>query len=240
LRIKRSRFGLTFSVVAILGGLIYVLGWSSLVTIQGIEIKGTNQSNLISAQLLAGKSNLVLNKPLARVNPRHEENLITELEWVQSVEVSRNWWSREVTLLIAPKIPIAIFKIAGMAPSQPRYLASDGSDFFSPQNFTNLATISLVNKGGNLIEQRRIVAGFVGSLPGDLIAGLKNLEITGKDEILMVTDLREPSFKINWGSANSPQEIVVKSNVLKGLLELPENKKISFVDLTIADAPIVK
>lgn len=237
---KSKRFGLTLFAIASLGGLIYVLGWSSLVTIQGIEFKGTNQSNLISTQLLAGESNLILNRPLARMNPKHEENLITDLEWIQSAQVSRNWWSRQVTVSITPKIPIAIFKIAGQAPSQPRYLASDGSNFSSPQKFTNLATVSLVNRGGNLVAQRRIIAGFVGNLPADLIAGLKNLEVTKKGEILMATDLRKPGFQINWGSANSPEEIVVKSNVLKGLLELPENKKISFVDLSVANAPIVK
>jgi cell division septal protein FtsQ len=239
-RSKSRRFGLTFFSFSLLGGLIYVLGWSSLVTIQGVEFKGTNQSNLISAQLMAGESNLLLNKPLARMNPKHEENLITDLEWVASAQVTRNWWSRQVTVSITPKIPIAIFKIAGENPSQPRYLASDGSDFSSPQNFTNLATVSLVNRGGNLVAQRRIIAGFVGNLPADLISGLKNLEVTKTGEILMATDLRKPGFQINWGSANSPEEIVVKSNVLKGLLELPENKKISFVDLSLANAPIVK
>jgi cell division septal protein FtsQ len=222
LRIKPKRFGLTFFLLALLGGLIYVLGWSSLVTIQGIEITGTNQGNLISAQLLAGKSNLILGEPLARMNPKHEENLITDLEWVQSAQVSRNWWNREVTVSVTPKIPIAIFKFAGAATSRPRYLASDGSDFLSPQSFTNLATVSLLNKSKNLI------------------ARLTNLEVTEKGEILMATDLRKPAFKINWGSSNSPEEIIVKSNVLKGLLELRENKKITFVDLTFANAPIVR
>ena len=240
MRIKPKRFGLTFSLLALLGGLIYVLGWSSLVTIQGIEITGTNQGNLISAQLLAGKSNLILGEPLARMNPKHEENLITDLEWVQSAQVSRNWWNREVTVSVTPKIPIAIFKFAGAATSRPRYLASDGSDFLSPQSFTNLATVSLLNRSKNWAEQRRIVAGFVGNLPADLIARLTNLEVTEKGEILMATDLRKPAFKINWGSSNSPEEIIVKSNVLKGLLELRENKKITFVDLTFANAPIVR
>jgi hypothetical protein len=80
----------------------------------------------------------------------------------------------------------------------------------------------------------------VASLPADLIAGLKNLEITKKDEVIMVTDLRKPALRINWGESNSADEIVVKSNVLKGLLNLPENKKITFVDLTVTNAPIVK
>ena len=205
-----------------------------------MEIKGTNQGNLISAQLLAGRSNLVLGEPLARINPKHEENLITDLEWVKQTEVSRNWWTREVQVLVTPKIPIAIFKIAGAASTNPRYLASDGTDFSSPQNFSNLATISLINNGQNLVGQRRIIAGFVASLPADLIPGLENLEITKKGEVIMATKLRKPALRINWGSSNSSEEILIKSNVLKDLLDLPENKKITYVDLTVANAPIVK
>jgi cell division septal protein FtsQ len=235
-----NRIRIAFFVTSILGGLIYVLGWSSLLTIQAVEIKGTNQGNLISAQLLAGRSNLVLGEPLARINPKHEENLIADLEWVKQAEVSRNWWTREVQVLVTPKIPIAIFKIAGAASTNPRYLASDGTDFQSPQNFTNLATISLINNGQNLVGQRRIIASFVASLPADLIPGLENLEITKKGEVIMATELRKPALRINWGSSNSSEEIVIKSNVLRDLLDLPENKKITYVDLTVANAPIVK
>ena len=240
MRSRFNRIRIVFLVTSILGGLIYVLGWSSLLTIQAVEIKGTNQGNLISAQLLAGRSNLVLGEPLARINPKHEENLITDLEWVKQTEVSRNWWTREVQVLVTPKIPIAIFKIAGAASTNPRYLASDGTDFSSPQNFSNLATISLINNGQNLVGQRRIIAGFVASLPADLIPGLENLEITKKGEVIMATKLRKPALRINWGSSNSSEEILIKSNVLKDLLDLPENKKITYVDLTVANAPIVK
>ena len=240
MRSRFNRIRIVFLVTSILGGLIYVLGWSSLLTIQAVEIKGTNQGNLISAQLLAGRSNLVLGEPLARINPKHEENLITDLEWVKQTEVSRNWWTREVQVLVTPKIPIAIFKIAGAASTNPRYLASDGTDFSSPQNFSNLATISLINNGQNLVGQRRIIAGFVASLPADLIPGLENLEITKKGEVIMATKLRKPTLRINWGSSNSSEEILIKSNVLKDLLDLPENKKITYVDLTVANAPIVK
>ena len=174
------------------------------------------------------------------MNPKHEENLITDLEWIKAAEVSRNWWTREVQVLVTPKIPIAIFKVAGTSETKPRYLASDGSDFSSPQVFTNLATISLINNGQNLVGQRRIIAGFVANLPTDLIPGLENLEITNKGEVLMVTKLRKPTLRINWGSSNSPEEITVKSNVLKDLLDLPENKKITYVDLTVANSPVVK
>jgi len=241
LRIKLRPIGSSILGIAVLAGFVYIIGWSSLVTIQSIDIQGTNQKSLITAQLIAGESNLVLNEPLARINPKHEENLIKDLPWVKSVKLSRNWWTRHVTISVTPRIPIAIFSIASAAATaEPRYLASDGSEFTSPQKFTNLATISLIGRDGQARVQRRIVARFVSNLPADLIAGLKNLEITSKGEVIMATDLRKPTLRINWGSGNSSEEIVVKSNVLKGLLNLPENKKITYADLTVASAPIVK
>ena len=241
MRIKLGPIGSSIIGVAILAGFVYVLGWSSLITIQSIDIKGTNQKALITAQLVSGESKLVVNEPLARINPKHEENLIKDLPWIKSAKVSRNWLTRHVTVAVTPRIPIAIFTIAGeRSATEPRYLASDGSDFTSPQKFTNLATISLVGKNGDARAQRRILATFVSNLPADLIAGLKNLEITKNGEIIMAADLRKPVLRINWGSRNSSEEIVVKSNVLKVLLNRPENKKITYADLTIATAPIVK
>jgi cell division septal protein FtsQ len=240
LRIRFKPLSSSILIVSILAGLVYILGWSSFITIQSVVIKGTNQTSLITAQLVAGDSKLVINEPLARINPKHEENLITDLEWVKSAKVSRNWWSREVSVLVEPRIPVAIFKFEGETSAKPRYLSSDGRDFSSPQNFSNLATISLVRSGGEWAVQRKMVAAFVSSLSIDLITELKNLEITKKGEIIMATELRKPVLKINWGESNSAEEIAVKSNVLKGLLALPENKKITFVDLTVTNAPIVK
>jgi len=80
----------------------------------------------------------------------------------------------------------------------------------------------------------------VANLPADLLATLTSLEITTDGTITMSTNLRKPELRINWGRANTPADITVKANVLKGLLRLPENKKITHVDLTIANSPIVK
>jgi cell division septal protein FtsQ len=132
-------------VILILGGLIYGLGWSTLIAVDSIEIKGTNQQKLISTQLVSGNSNLVINQPLARINPRSEENLIEDLAWIKSAKITRNWWSGKVTVLIEPRIPVAVFTKNGQETSAPIYLASDGNEFSSPQRFTKLATIKLAS-----------------------------------------------------------------------------------------------
>ena len=143
MRIRFNRLLISLLAILILGGLIYGLGWSTLIAVDAIEIKGTNQQKLISAQLVSGDSNLVINQPLARINPRSEENIIEDLVWIKSAKVTRNWWSGKVTVLIEPRIPVAVFTKNGQETSTPIYLASDGKEFSSPQNFTELAKISL-------------------------------------------------------------------------------------------------
>ena len=240
MRIRSNRLLSSVLAIAILSGLIYGLGWSTLLAVDAIEITGTNQQKLVVQQLTAGNSKLVLNKPMARINPRTEENLITDLEWIKSAKVTRNWWSGKVSILVEPRIPVAVFTSKGRVGNGPSYLASDGKEFSSPQKFTNLATINLGGRNTDSQESREIIATFVANLPADLLESLTRLEITADGRIIMSTNLRKPVLRINWGSANTPAEIVVKSTVLKGLLRLPENKRISQVDLTNANSPIVK
>ena len=240
MRIRFNRLLISLLAILILGGLIYGLGWSTLIAVDAIEIKGTNQQKLISAQLVSGDSNLVINQPLARINPRSEENLIEDLVWIKSAKVTRNWWSGKVTVLIEPRIPVAVFTKNGRETSTPIYLASDGKEFSSPQNFTELAKISLAGSSSNSQESRQLIATFVANLPVDLLATLTNLEISANGTITTSTNLQKPFLRINWGSGNTPADVTVKANVLKGLLLLPENKKITQVDLTIANSPIVK
>jgi hypothetical protein len=135
---------------------------------------------------------------------------------------------------------VAVFTKNGRETSTPIYLASDGKEFSSPQNFTELAKISLAGSSSNSQESRQLIATFVANLPVDLLATLTNLEISANGTITTSTNLQKPFLRINWGSGNTPADVTVKANVLKGLLLLPENKKITQVDLTIANSPIVK
>lgn len=240
MRIRADRLLRSIFAVAILGGLIYGLGWSSLLAVTAVEIKGTNQEKLIRAQLVAENSNLVIGRPLARINPRSEENLISDLEWIKSAKVTRNWLSGKALISVEPRIPVAVFSNRGRAPGAVRYLASDGKEFACPQKFSKLATINLDGRSIDSEKSREEIAAFVSNMPSDLLESLTRLEINATGRIIMSTNLRKPVLRINWGSANTPTEIGVKSNVLKGLLLLPENKKITQVDLTIANSPITK
>ena len=239
MRIRSRAILRTLIAIVLVGALAYGLGWSGLLSVKSISIQGTEQRELITSQLLSGGSKLTIGRPLARINLRTEKNLITELEWVASVEISRNWFNGKIGVSISERIPVAVFAAGNSAPqnSPPRYLASDGVEFSSPKRFENLATISLGNKS---LSQRRQVAIFVANLPLDLVGALTGLQITKTDAILMQSNLHKSGLTINWGAGNSASDVSVKSRVLKGLLALPENEKITEIDLTIAQSPIVR
>ena len=165
---------------------------------------------------------------------------LSKLSKVASALINAARNGKKVTVQIEPRIPVAVFTKNGQETSTPIYLASDGKEFSSPQSFTKLAKISLAGRSSDSQESRQLIATFVANLPADLLATLTSLEITTDGTITMSTNLRKPGLRINWGSANTPADITVKANVLKGLLRLPENKKITQVDLTIANSPIVK
>ena len=232
----------TLISVLLIGSLAYGLGWSGFLSVKSISIKGTQEQELIKSQLLSGGSKLTIGTPLARINLRTEKNLISELEWIASVEISRNWLNGKIGVRIRERIPVAVFAAANSAPvsTSPRYLASDGVEFSSPRKFENLARISLGKKS---LAQRREVAIFVANLPADLVEALTGLEISNTGAILMQSDLLKSGksgLSIIWGAGNSAADVSVKSRVLKGLLALPENKKITEIDLTIAQSPIVR
>jgi hypothetical protein len=77
-------------------------------------------------------------------------------------------------------------------------------------------------------------------LPKDLdylVTKLDQISVTKAGFILMSTQINGKAVRINWGSID---QIEQKFQVLKALLELPENSSISQVDLSEPNAPIVK
>jgi len=236
LPIKARRLIFVVSLIAIISALAYGLGWSKILAVDSISITGTEQSSLITSQLVAGESKIRVGEPLARINPRTESNLIEDLEWIASANVSRNWWSGEVKIQITERVPVAVFK-ESLASNDPKYLTSDGVEFSSPLKFSNLAEISL---GQSSKIERRTIASFVSHLPSELVGSLLGLQISADREIGMQMGHGKKTLSVNWGAGNSTTDIAVKSKVLVGLLALPENKKISEVDLSIANSPIVR
>ena len=223
--------------ISLVACLAYVLGWSSLLTVKKIEISGTNSISVIEGELQKKDLSLTVGMRLARVDLRGIKSTLSELDWLDSYSVERNWLAGDVQLAVTEKIGVA------------KALTQDGStmyfdengELFKPVSRIQLSTdnkLALVTSENRSSQELAGVADLLRGLPVNLeflLNDLKGISVSKSGYLIMMTKIKGRDVQINWGK---PDAIVQKSQVLSALLELPENKVASKFDLSIPDSPI--
>ncbi len=204
------------SVVAILAGATYLLGYSSFFTVSSVEIIGTNRA--ISTGITKGQK-------LARVEPRAVSAKLENLDWVESAEISRNWINGKVIVQLTQRTPIATFKN--------QVIDSSGTSFI-PQG---AQPSGLVEIQAADIQDATKAVNFFTQLPEELKSTLTVVKVRSTGALVLITENKGKKLEIRWGT-NSENELKLK--VYKALLALPENAEIKRVDVSAPHAPIVK
>lgn len=218
---------LALSVLAGIG-LTYLLGWSSLFNVENLVITGApNESVRVQIE---SKSEIEIGEKLARVNPSLSERKIGKISWVREVSVSRNWISGEVTVAITPREPLAFFntdQIPGQAIDQ------EGNLFVLP-GYANddLALISAKSSQSALKANELFI-----NLPEEFRSSISSMVATSDNTFTLIKEVKDRSIRIRWGDSS---EITLKISVIEKLLNLPENKAITVIDVVAPHAPIVK
>ncbi len=217
----------------------YTLGWSALFTVKQIEVSGTTSISEINQKLVRDKVAPQVGQKLARVDVRSIENSLVELDWVKSSSASRDWLSKKIQITVLERVPVAR---ALTAQNKLVNFDSEGVIFtpVSTEQGKNQSSLPLVSAAIASNENLAIVASLMRKLPKDLdylVTKLDQISVTKAGFILMSTQINGKAVRINWGSID---QIEQKFQVLKALLELPENSSISQVDLSEPNAPIVK
>lgn len=214
-----------FTVLAILltAGLAYLLGWSNVLTIKEISYIGSpTKSSEATVKALA---NLEIGERLARVETRKIAGRLQTLPWIESADLSRNWFSGKIVVAVTPRIPIATFNgelmdATGKSFDLPGGFKSKLPSVFARDTKSGLAAIKLFTKLPTEFSTR--TSAFTATSPENI-----NFKITeGKRSINVI-----------WGPDN---EIDLKLKVYKALVALPENSKIRKIDLTEPRSPIVR
>jgi cell division protein FtsQ len=214
-----------FTVLAILltTGLAYLLGWSNVFTIKEISYIGSpTKSSEATVKALA---NLEIGERLARVETRKIAGRLHTLPWIESADLSRNWFSGKIVVAVTPRIPIATFNGELMDATGKRFDLPGGFKSKLPSVFardtkSGLAAIKLFTKLPTEFSTR--TSAFTAISPENI-----NFKIVEGKRSLMVI----------WGS---DIEIDLKLKVYRALVALPENSKIKKIDLTEPRSPIVK
>jgi cell division protein FtsQ len=208
--------------------LAYILGWSGIFTVKEIQVIGS--PNTLSEADIVRLSEVTLGGQLARINTQSTEEKIAQIKWVQDVEISRNWISGKVALAVTVREPIAYFNTDQ---AEGQTIDSDGELFVLP-GFSNseLAVISAASPASAL-EANTLFTTF----PVDFRRSITSMVATDSTSFILNSRFKGREIEIQWGDSS---EMNLKIAVIDRLLALPENKKITMIDLLAPHAPIVR
>jgi cell division septal protein FtsQ len=219
-------------IIFLVGLLVYLLGWSPLLSIKTIEISAGGFESVVTPLVVPNKAHIGL--PLARVSvSRISRDLLRE-DWVRSINIDRRWLARDLKIVIEPRIPIAQFSETDGAT---KFFDHTGISFALPIKRASNAQLPVVTFDSSTQNSRGSAAFFLAHAPSNLIAGMSALHIDRSGRVTLRTKIHGfPALFIKWGDE---ADTALKARVIDKLLGMAENKKILTIDLSNPLAPIV-
>lgn len=214
--------------IALIATFAYLLGWSQIFTVKTIEVLGS--PNVLSEVDIRKVSQVKIGGHLARVNIQSTREKIQEIKWIRDVDISRNWIDGKVELSVSVRDPIAYFNIDQL---EGQTIDNQGELFVLP-GFSNpqLPVISSATPAGALEANNLFIA-----FPVDFRGSITSMVATTSSSFVVNAKLKGRNVKIRWGDS---AEMNLKIAAIDRLLELPENKKITVIDLLAPHAPVVR
>jgi cell division septal protein FtsQ len=215
-------------IFVIVGALAYLLGWSSIFTVTSVEISGAPTA-AIQVEI-EKKSQIKIGQQLARVNPQSVARKVEKSPWIKDVAISRDWLSGLVRIEVNPRQPLAFFN-SDQVPGQ---TIDEEGRLFSLPGYTNpdLALIS-AKSPKSALEANELFT----QLPKNFRAQITSMTATSSNTFTLYFVIEGREIRIRWGDS---RDMALKISVINKLLKLPENKRITLIDVVAPYAPIVK
>jgi cell division protein FtsQ len=235
---KLRRLFILLLAITLISGSSYLLGWSSVFTVSKITVEGTSSRAEIFRELSSDSIELAVGSKLARIETRAIKRSIGMLEWIDEVNVSRDWFDKSINISVREKKAVA----KAITTKNGLINFDVSGEIFKPISASQQSIqerLPLVITEGNDSAQLASVASLLAQMPtqmADLILNLKSISVANSGYIQMETKVNELPLRIDWGLAS---DIDLKIEVLNALLKLPENKRIKRVDLSQPELPIV-
>lgn len=235
---KLRRLFILLLAITLISGSSYLLGWSSVFTVSKITVEGTSSRAEIFRKLSSDSIELAVGSKLARIETRAIKRSIGMLEWIDEVNVSRDWFDKSINVSVREKKAVA----KAITTKNGLINFDVSGEIFKPISASQQSIqerLPLVITEGNDSAQLASVASLLAQMPtqmADLILNLKSISVANSGYIQMETKVNELPLRIDWGLVS---DIDLKIEVLKALLKLPENKRIKRVDLSQPELPIV-
>jgi cell division protein FtsQ len=212
-RRRLVRTGLLLLVAAITGAVIWLVWFSSVLSVR--EVRATGVEDPRAAEVLAAAA-VPTGVPLARVDSAAAEQRVRDLPWVRTVEVRRGWPS-EVVVAVSTREPVAVLG------SDPRGTAIDSEGVVFAATDLPKGLPRVTADGPALRQAVRVLTG----LPEDLARRVVGVAATTRDDIDLT--LRSGDI-VRWGSAEQGEN---KAEVLRALLK----RKADLYDVSAPELP---
>lgn len=197
--------------VGVVAGVVWVIWFSSALSVNRIEIDGTTTLTPMDVRSQAA---VRLGEPLARVDTVAIESRVAAMERIDRVEVSRHW-PRTIRIEVVERKPIG-WVMSGLAI---RALDRYGVDFRSLRSEPkNLVEVRVETLDARMRQQALVSAAAVLELlrtddPG-LLKKVRYVRVASKDSVQLVLGKNRT---VTWGSAGKGQQKLV---VLRSLLKI--------------------
>lgn len=208
--------------LGLLAGAVYAVYFSSLLEVDGVEIRGTTE--LTTADILRA-AEVPVGEPLATVDLDAIVRKVQSLAEVRSVEVSRQW-PHEVLIEVDERVAVAVVRMGDLI----RSLDADGVVFGDRKRPPGDLPM-VVTSSGTSDDALREAATVAGALDPALLATVDHLEVQTVDQITLV--LRDQR-QVLWGSAEQSE---LKAEVIDQLLD---SVKAATYDVSVPGNPTVR
>lgn len=225
-----SRRWLAWRVVAVavlavagVAGLLWTVFVSSLLAVDGVEVRG---NQLLTAEQVQAAADAPDGTPLARVDIDAITARIEAMPAVESVDVSRQWPSA-ILIDITERQAVAAIEVDGKL----RGIDEDGvvfRDFARAPANLPLIKVAPATRGEAMAE----AAAVVGVLPADVARRVAYVDVKTVDELSLV--MRGGKVVV-WGSADESEQ---KARVLDALLVARKGARV--YDVSVPGQPTTR
>lgn len=198
-------------VVAVTGGLVWVVGYSTLLSVRQVEVTGLERAEESDVLQAAG---VPLGRPLVRVDTDAVADRVGDLPRVESVEVSRSW-PRTVSVDVTERAAV------GYVATGSDFVVFDrhGVEFLErserPRGLVEIGYAGPPEERSDVLPEVAEVMTAIREADGELWDDVERMEVAGRDAIEFVLG---DDTRIRWGSADRTEE---KLEVLSALREQP-------------------
>ena len=220
---KVKRVLIVLGLIAALTSASYLLGWSSFFSVKEIIVTGA--PNDASAQSVLAATEITRGEKLARIETRVATKALSNIAWIDHSHVARDWIHQRVTIQVSARTPIARYG---------EVLVDKNGAVFSLPNY-QAGTLPLVKSANP--DSLNFAVRLLTQLPQSVTSVLQEIQTQGTHSAVFSLSINGRVLNITWGDES---DMALKVKVYQALIALPENSKITDMDVSAPHAPIVK